>query len=327
MDSLDFLKTRIKQEKIDCDLKPNVGRFKGASRVAHYDAMAKSHEDLAKSIGFRFEMVPRAEQSKHIGSDIYHGGAFHLDDGSLHPAKFVMGLANRAIEAGAKIYAPARATGIQRDGNSFAVQVAGKSISAKQILVATNGYSGSELPFFHHRIIPLRSAIIATEQLSSKLIDSAFPSGNCIIESSRLALYYRPSPDGTRVIFGGRSFNNEDRPDSYVPDLRRLMLRIFPQLNEVAITHAWSGTVAYTFDHAPHIGCHDGIHYSMGYCGSGVGRATYFGHKAAQKMLGQKAGKTSLDGLNFPTRPLYRGNPWFMPAFLRWHSVMDRFGL
>ncbi|HGG63505.1 MAG TPA: FAD-binding oxidoreductase, partial [Rhodobacteraceae bacterium] len=135
-----------------------------------------------------------------------------------------------------------------------------------------------------------------------------------------------PSPDGTRVVFGGRAFDNADRPDHYAPDLRRLMLRVFPQLADARITHGWSGTVAYTFDYAPHLGCHDGLHYVMGYCGSGVGRATYFGHKAALKMLGDKGGVTALDGLEFPTRAFYNGTPWFLPAVLRWQSFMDRLG-
>lgn len=326
MDSLTYLKTLIADEGIDCDMQPNSGRFKGARRAAHYDEIARSNEDLAKAVGFQFEMVPKAQQSTYIGSDFYHGGAIYPDDGLLHPAKFVLGLAQLAIAAGVKLYAPARATAVQRDGGAFTVQVGGKSVSASQVLIATNGYSGPELPFFHRRVIPVRSAIIATEPLSPELIRSAFPTGGAVVDSSRLLRYYRASPDGRRVVFGGRALNLPDRPEKYAPDLHRQMTEVFPQLANAPISHAWSGTVAYTFDHAPHLGCHDGLYYVMGYCGSGVGRATYFGHKAALQMLGDPAGKTSLDDLTFPTRPFYRGKPWFLPATLRWHSMLDRFG-
>ncbi|WP_428545101.1 NAD(P)/FAD-dependent oxidoreductase [Profundibacter sp.] len=315
MDSLTYLKTFIADEGIKCDMQPESGRFKGISRAGHYEETARSNEDLAKAVGFTFEMVPKAQQSAHIGSDFYHGGAVYPKDGQLQPAKFVAGLAQTVIDAGA-----------QRDGDRFAVRIGDRTVSAGQVLVATNGYSGPELPFFHRRIMPLRSAIIATEQLSPDLIHSAFPDGKCVVDSSRLVLYYRPSPDGTRVVFGGRAFDNADRPDHYAPDLRRLMLRIFPQLADAKITHAWSGTVAYTFDYAPHLGCYEGLHYVLGYCGSGVGRATYFGHKAALKMLGDKGGETALDGLEFPTRAFYNGKPWFLPAVLRWQSIMDHFG-
>ncbi|MEK6204173.1 MAG: hypothetical protein N2B02_00865 [Amylibacter sp.] len=56
------------------------------------------------------------------------------------------------------------------------------------------------------------------------------------------------------------------------------------------------------------MGTHDGLHYAMGYCGSGVGRSTYFEHKAALKVLGSKDGKTEIVGLEFPTRPIYTGD-------------------
>lgn len=326
MESLTYLKTLIATENIECDIKPSAGRFKGIRSVREYDEIARSNEGLSKAVGFEFEMVPQAQQSKFIGSDYYSGGAHYPDDGHLQPAKYVLGLAQKAVEAGAKIYAPARATGVIRDGDRFTVQVGDRTISARQVLIATNGYSGPELPFFHRRIMPMRSAIIATEQMSPERISEAFPTGGCAVDGSRLVLYYRPSPDGTRVVFGGRAFDLDDRPEKYGPDLKRLMTRVFPQLADVGISHAWSGTVAYTFDYAPHLGCHDGLHYVMGYCGSGVGRATYFGHKAALQMLEDPAGKTSLDGLTFPTRPFYTGKPWFLPAVLRWHSLMDRMG-
>ncbi len=326
MSTLAFLKQRIIDDAIDCDIQPDIGRFKGASRPADYETIARASEELDKSIGLRFELIPKSEQHSQIGSDHYHGGLVYLDDGLLHPAKYVLGLAHRVHEAGAKIFAPARVTGVMRDGDGFTVQIAGKTISAREVLIATNGYSGPELPFFHHRIMPIRSAIITTEPLTPDVMNNLFPTGRPVVDTSRLVPYYRPSPDGTRVVFGGRAFDLGDKPQNYVPDLKRLMTRVFPQLGDTKITHAWSGTVAYPFDHAPHLGCHDGLYYVMGYCGSGVGRASFYGHKVAQKMLGQTDGKAEIDGLNFPTRPFYRGKPWFLPAVLRWHSMMDRLG-
>lgn len=123
-----------------------------------------------------------------------------------------------------------------------------------------------------------------------------------------------------------------DRPENYIPDLKRLMIRIFPRLKTVGLSHAWSGTVAYTFDHAPHFGevpegPMKGAFFSMGYCGSGVGRATWFGRKAALRMMGREAGASPLEGLTFETRPLYSGTPWFVPVLLRWNSLLDRFGI
>ena len=327
MASLEFLQDLIRTENIDCHLQSDLGRFKGAVRARDYEAIALDSEALGRAIGLQFEMIPKSEQRGQIGSDHYHGGALFPNDGLLQPAKYVAALAARVRGAGASIIAPARATGVRRDGTGFSVRVADRHIAARQILIATNGYSGPEFGYLHRRIIPLRSAIIATEPLPGAVMQSVFPAGRPVVDSSRLLLYCRPSPDGKRMVFGGRAFDLADRPQRYARDLRRLMVRLFPQLADAAISHAWSGTVAYSFDHAPHLGTHDGMYYVMGYCGSGVGRATFFGHKIALQMLGQTAGKTELDGLAFPTRPLYFGKPWFLPAVIRWHSLLDRIGV
>jgi len=325
MDSLAWLRRFIATEGIACDLQPS-GRFKGAASPQDYEKMVRECAALKTATGQRFEAVPKSAQDARIGSDFYHGGVFYPDDGLLQPAKFLLELARRATAAGVQIIAPARVLGVQRDADRFTLRLAARRLTAGQVLVATNGYSGPGLPYFHRRILPLRSAIIATGPLDPALVQSCFPTQSAVVDGSRLVLYYRPSPDGRRVIFGGRAFDLADRPDRYAPDLRRLMLRIFPQLENAAISHAWSGTVGYTFDYAPHLGCHDGVHYVMGYCGSGVGRSGYFGHKIALQMLGDSAGRTAVDGLTFPTRRLYSGTPWMLPVMLRWHSLLDRLG-
>ena len=108
------------------------------------------------------------------------------------------------------------------------------------------------------------------------------------------------------------------------PKLHYDMCRIFPELNEIKISHSWFGTVAYTFDELAHTGCHDGVFYSMGYCGSGVSMASYLGMRLGQKVIGAKEGITPFDDLPFPTRPFYVGNPWFLPAVVSWYRWRDK---
>ena len=102
------------------------------------------------------------------------------------------------------------------------------------------------------------------------------------------------------------------------------MIRIFPELAATRISHSWVGFVGYTFDTLPHLGKHDGIHYAMGYCGSGVSMGSYLGTRVGQQVLGLAEGRTGFDGIDFPTRPLYRGRPWFLPAAVAWYRLRDR---
>lgn len=325
-----WLNAFITQEGIECGL-AETGRFRGAVTRKHYDELARQADDLRKVVDLDFEMVPQSEQRKHIGSDYYHGGILYLQDSYLHPGLFLKGLANLALRAGAKIFAPARVKKIRSKNDGYQVEAEKVLISCGEVVIATNGYTDQNFPYLRRRVIPVRSAVIATEPVSHDLMQELSPRRHGFGDTGRLVPYYRPSPDGSRMIFGGRAFNRDDRPDNYSRDLHRLMTRVFPQLEKVGISHAWSGIVAYSYDHAPHIGRipqgpMQGVYFSMGYCGSGVDRATWFGRKAALKILKDAEGETPLDGLEFGTRPFYSGTPWFMPAIIRWHSLLDRFG-
>ena len=88
------------------------------------------------------------------------------------------------------------------------------------------------------------------------------------------------------------------------------------------------GFVAYTFDTLPHLGRQDdGIYYCMGYCGSGVSLASYFGTRVAQQILGRPEGRTALDGIQFQTRPLYNGDPWFLATAVAYYKLRDKLNL
>ena len=45
-----------------------------------------------------------------------------------------------------------------------------------------------------------------------------------------------------------------------------------------------------------------------------------------QQVLGVKEGTTALDGVNFQTRPLYTGKPWFLAPSVAYYRWRDNFG-
>ena len=169
--------------------------------------------------------------------------------------------------------------------------------------------------------------MIATAPIDPALMERLMPKKRVCGDSRRIVAYYRPSPDGTRILFGGRATGIREDAVRNAAQLRSSMIEIYPELHDVPIDNVWSGLVAYSFDHAPHIGQRDGLFYAMGYCGSGVARASYFGNKLGHKILGNDEGATAFDDLSFDSKPLYTGNPWFMPAALTWHRIADRWGL
>jgi glycine/D-amino acid oxidase-like deaminating enzyme len=149
------------------------------------------------------------------------------------------------------------------------------------------------------------------------------PRNRIVSDSRKVVYYYRLSPDGTRLIFGGRVSHAETDPRISGPLLHAEMARLFPQLAGARISHSWMGFVAYTFDTLAHAGNRDGMHYAMGYCGSGVSMASYLGMRTGQKVLGLKEGLTGFDAANFQTRPFYTGKPWFLAASVRYYQWLD----
>lgn len=321
-----FIRDLVEEEGISCEFR-RTGRFRGASRPAHYDVMARELESQVEATGIAADVVPKTGVRNEIGTNRFYGGIRYEIDGGLHPGKYHDGLARIAEASGARIAARTEVTAIERAGAGFRVETTGGTIQAGTVAICTNGYTGKVTPWFRRRVLPIRSSLIATEELDSSLMEQLMPTGRMYGDSRRVMAYYRPSPDGRRILFGGRA-TSADQPLVNARKLRLSMLDVFPELEQTRITHSWSGLVAYAFDHIPHLGEHDGLWFALGYCGSGVARASYFGTRLGYKMLGdEEAGRTAFDDMPLTTRPFYTGNPWFMAPIIQWHRMLDRFGV
>ncbi len=321
--SLEWIEEFVKAEDIDCDFQRN-GRFNAAHTPQHFIKLVQEAEQLSKEEGFPSVVVTRAEQRNELGTDTYHGGVIFTRNGMLHPAKYHAGLLKVAQQAGVAITGNCSAENIKPKGDVFVVDTPKGEILAKKIIIATNGYTTDLVPWLKRRVIPVGTYMIATEPLPKSVMDRLFPKNRAVVDTCKIVYYYRSSPDRTRVLFGGRVSADEIDPSISGPILKRDMCRIFPELENCKLTHSWTGTVAFSFDKLMHIGQHKGIHYAMGYCGSGVAMASYLGMRLGQQSLGEKIGSTAFDNLKFQTRPFYTGRPWFLPAMVRWYRWRDQ---
>jgi glycine/D-amino acid oxidase-like deaminating enzyme len=320
--SLAWIGEFIRTEKMDCDFR-QVGRFHAAHNSAQYDALATMLVRQQKGLEVDAHMVSRQEQRSELGSDAYWGGAVYTQHCSVHPARYHQGLLERAMAAGVQVMPRCPVSGIEKHGNLLRVTTPKGHVLARNVVVATNGYTGRVTPWLQRRVIPIGSYMIATEALPIGLMDKLIPRNRIVSDTRKVVYYYRSSPDRTRVLFGGRVSHQETNCNLSGPLLHADMVKVFPELSQVRISHSWSGLVAYTFDELMHVGLHDGLHYAMGYCGAGVGTSSYFGMRIGQQVLGLEQGRTELDGLAFQTRPFYTGNPWFLAPSVRYYRWRD----
>ena len=203
--SLAWLGDFIRNERIDCDFRV-AGRFHAAHNCAQYEALARQMTNQPKGFEVPFEIVPRAEQRRELGTDVYHGGVVLTAHASVDPARYHAGLLMRAQEAGATIFPHTPATSIERDGDGFTVTTPRGKVRAREVVIATNGYTGKLTPWLRRRVIPIGSYIIATEEIPVEVMARIMPKDRIVSDTRKVVYYYRASPDRRRILFGGRVF-------------------------------------------------------------------------------------------------------------------------
>jgi glycine/D-amino acid oxidase-like deaminating enzyme len=300
------------------------GRLTLAWTPAHLAAWTAKIDKLNRLTGAGIRLLSRDEMRAEIASRFYFGGLLMSEAGHIHPALYFAGLLRAARAQGAVICSHAPVKSIAARGGGFRVTTARGDIDAGAVVIATNAYTGPFAPKLKRGIIPVTTHMIATEELPDGLAASLIPRNRAVAETRRVVNHYRLSPDGRRLLFGGRArFTRLDERASGAI-LRKLMVARFPQLAGTRISHSWGGRVAMTLDYLPHIGEQEGVHYALGCNGSGVTMMTCLGHKVARAILERRPiGASAYGARPLPTHPLYTGEPWFLPAVGTWYQMRD----
>ncbi|WP_108482064.1 NAD(P)/FAD-dependent oxidoreductase [Oceaniglobus ichthyenteri] len=314
----------LAEEGMDCEFQ-QTGRFSGAVNAQDYDSLAREAEKLHRTLGIEAYAVPQSEQRQYVGTDFFRGGSVRMDVGGLQPARFFAELLRVAQAAGVVIHSETGVETIDQDPTGFKVKTTRGTLSARQVIISTNGYTDRSDPWLRRRLVPVRSRIIATEEISSNLMNTLMPRQMMTSDTRILGFYFRPSPDGKRILFGGRDGTYHDDYTKPVAYLRENLNALFPELEQTGLTHTWFGNVAMHRDMIPRIFSRNGMVYATGFCGSGVVWAPWMGRKAAQKILGQADEAPSAFDFRPPRAiPLYGGKPWFMPFFMSKFRMQDR---
>lgn len=321
--ALDWLGEFVAGNRIDCEYR-RCGRFLAAHSPRQFRRLVERVRRQPAGLEQPLRIVEAQQQAQEIDSDYYHGGLIIERHCGLDPAKYHDALLRLAGAADATVIGQCRALEIAADGDGFRVTTSRGVIETRDLVIATNGYSGGLSGWQRRRVIPIGSYMLATEPMAPGRAEDLLPGDRVYSDTRRVVVYFRRSPDGSRLLFGGRVSVFESDPVKSLPALRREMLRIFPQLEDLAISHSWMGFVAYTFDQLPHLGVRDGIHYAMGYCGSGICLASYLGNRLGRQLLGLPGADSAFNRPGFQTRPLYRGDPWFLAAAVRYYQMLDK---
>jgi len=320
--AVDCVERIVRAEGIDCDFVRH-GKIKLAAQPHHFDRLARAHDLLYGEVDQDISLVRPEAMRSEIGSDRFHGGLVMHKSAQMHMGRFGVGLANAAVRHGARIFEQSPMTGLTRTGSGFRVKTMRGVIDAPQVLIATGVSHTGPLGWFRRRIIPVGSFIVTTEPLTPELAASVMPTRRTATSSQYVGHYFRLTSDH-RLVFGGRARFAASGPASDPKSgavLARNMRQFFPQLRDTRLDYCWGGMIDMTADRLPRAGDTKGLHYAMGYSGSGTQMSVFMGQSMAGVMSGK--GANPLAGLDWPAIPGHFGPPWFLPLIGAWYRTLD----
>jgi glycine/D-amino acid oxidase-like deaminating enzyme len=283
-----FVFDLIERHGIRCDARRN-GTLRAAVRPKHAALVRATAEQLGRR-GAPVELLEGNGLEQATGTARYRLAMLDRRGGDLNPLSFARGLARAAAAAGAAVHGGTRALGVKKAGGLWQVRTGTGTVSARHVVVATNGYTDDLWPDLRRTIVPLFGAIAATAALPDAVARTVMPGRSVLYESGTVTVYYRVDAGG-RLLIGGRGPMREISAASRVPHLLSYARALWPAIAPVAWTHAWGGRLAMTQDQYPHI--HepaDGVLVCLGYNGRGVAMGTAMGAQIARRLTSPSSG-------------------------------------
>jgi glycine/D-amino acid oxidase-like deaminating enzyme len=298
------------------------GWIQGVHAASKLDIAKRRVEQWGRR-GAPVRTLDRAEVVELTGTERYCGGWFDGRGGMIQPLSYARGLARVALAAGARIHGRSPAVRLVKEGAGWRVQTSGGAVTADRVLIATNGYTGDLWPGLKRSLVPVNSFQVATRPLTDNLRATILPGGQPVSDTRRLLRYFRLDPEG-RLLMGGRGASYGDERSSLYERLRRAARWLFPQLDGLEWEFYWSGKVALTADHMPHV--HEpapGVAAALGYNGRGVAMASRMGKLMADHLTGAPP-----EALGFPiTRieplPFWSLRQPAVSALIGWYRFRD----
>lgn len=314
---------RMAEHAIDAEWQN--GQIFAAHTPGMMSALDRDADHMADNYDYHCPVrLDRDAVSLALGTKAYHGGWRDPSAGHLHPLKLLYGLAGAAQAAGAVFHENTRAleVGQKRAGKRFA-RTSGGTVTADHVLLCGDGYLDGIHADVEARVLPIGSFVLATEPLAPQ--HAILPQHDSAMDTRFVVNYWRKSADN-RLIFGGGEKYTPGWPSDVKNFVRANMIKIYPALGNVDITHAWGGALGITPTRLPFLRqVGTGILSASGYSGQGVVLAPYFGRILAQTVLGNLSQYDLVARLPVPHFPGGRALRWpLLTAAMSWYAVRDK---
>lgn len=313
----------IYDNAIACDLR--AGLIHAAWKRRDADGLKAHADHMQARYGFAETWLDKDEIARRIQTTRYFGGVFDSSAGHLHALNYARGLATAAEAAGATLHENTRALNVATAPGGAVVRTADGAINAKHVVLACDTWLGELAPKAGAYTLPINSFVAVTAPLGEERARALIPSGAAVADTKFVVDYYRVTPDH-RLLFGGGETYTRRYPADLKAFVAKPMLRVFPQIKDVALDYAWGGAVGVTLSRLPQFGWSaPNIVYAHGFSGQGVALATQAGELMAEAVQGTLGRFDVYAGLKH--RPLPGGRLLRTPLQvlgMAWYALRDR---
>lgn len=277
-DAVELIRRRIIRYGIACDYVP--AGVIWANWFRDPQVLRRRQKLLAEEYGVLWRWLPQARLMRRIHTRRYHDGLFEPKAFHFHPLKYAHGIADVAESLGVRIHETTPAVSLTRSADGWLVRTPTGTVSAEHVVLACGGYLAGLRQDVDRSVLPISTYVMTTEPLGSRM-DEVLSTRAAVYDTRFAFDYYRPLPD-TRLLWGGRISIRERSRDGIARLLRKDMLRVFPQLEDARIDHAWSGLMSYARHQMPQLGAiEDGLWMAQAFGGHGVAPTTMAGELLA----------------------------------------------
>jgi gamma-glutamylputrescine oxidase len=268
VEAVDLTRSLIDNHAIACDFVP--GHVHVGFKPRHLDSLRHMKDEWDSFGHGALDWIDGTAIRDVVQSDAYLGGLRDRRAGHLHPLNYTLGLARAAETAGAILHEDTAYKSHDETAQGVTIVTNRGTLRAKWLILAGNAYIWGNTRGLGSTIMPVGTYMIATEPLGEDRAKALIPGNEAIADVAFVLNYYRRSADHRLLFGGGVSYSRLD-PLSIKNSLRKVMLRYFPQLSDLDVTHGWGGNVAITINRMPHFGrLGQRILFAHGYSGHGV---------------------------------------------------------
>ncbi|MDZ7627325.1 MAG: FAD-binding oxidoreductase [Parvularculaceae bacterium] len=288
---------------------------------------AEQGEAQTRSPADHLTLIHGDDLKRFVATDVYAGGLVDPRAAHCHPLNLVLGEARAAETLGVRIFERSPVVDVAK-GDPHTVTAANGEVRARTVILAGNAYHQLAKETLGGYMLPAQTFMMATAPLGEARAAALLPGNLAVADANWVLDYFRRTPDH-RLLFGGRcTYSNRVAAD-ITGELRPRMVRIFPELDDVAIDYAWTGTIGIPLNRVPLIGeIAPGFFYAQGYSGHGVNCSHIAAQIIADAMDLKDADKKLFEAARHFRIPAAEaiGNP-MLAMGMTWFRIKDTLGV